>query len=114
MSGFPLCWTDPYSRIVARRRKTVRLGIVEFALFQALISNSSHQLESIKIVDAVYKGVVDLPADPRSTITHSIMAMNRKLVRLQLHIVGVNKKANSFYRLPAGLAGTDAIFPAET
>jgi hypothetical protein len=93
-------WVDRHTRIVVRNRKACQLGVLQFAIFDALHRQPSHrgkQMLGSLLMDVVYRGVAS-PAG-RNTICVSVQQANRKLSRLGLKIRGVNRKQHSFYQI---------------
>lgn len=86
--------------IVVRHKRAVRLGIVQFAIFDILHRQGSLQgkyMSSRGLADEVYRGVIK--SGSQNTIHTTIVATNRKLSHLGLKIRGVNRRQNSSYQI---------------
>lgn len=98
MGDVILAWVDRKQCIVVRNRRAVRLGLVQFAIFDAL-HRARQSLSADQLRNVVYAGVKDpaLPGNLHAVIHYA----NRKLEHLGLKIRGTNRKQNSFYQIVA-------------
>jgi hypothetical protein len=93
-------WVDRHTGIVVRNHRAVRLGIVQFAVFDVLHKQGTlkgKKLSTRGLADEIYRGVKD--GGTQTTMHTTIVAINRKLSHLNLRIRGVNRGANSFYQI---------------
>src|ERR1700733_10931546 len=96
------CWVDRRTCIVVRNKRAVSLGLVQFAIFEALHRQSRQPGEPKKLTgdslaDIVYNGASN--PSTRNTIHSTVQAINPKIQHLGLKIRGVNRKQNSFYEI---------------
>jgi len=93
---------DRHTRVVIRRRRAAPLGIIGFAIFNALTSSQNRKARALltrELIDEVYRGVSNPPEDPANVLRVSKQSANRSLKRLGLRIEAVNRRHNSFWRL---------------
>lgn len=100
-------WVDRRTSIVVHNRRAVRLGLIQFAIFDAIHRRRDRdgQMTGNQLRDLIYHGVGNPPQN--KAFTASIHYLNRKLSHVGLRVRGVNRGRNSFYqivRLPEKIA----------
>ena len=94
------CWVDRHSCIVVRNKKAVQLGLIQFAIFEALHSVKPHEgkkLNARRLADIVYNGAIN--PSTAETMRVCIYNANKKLAHIRLKIRSVERKSHSFYQI---------------
>ena len=96
------CWVDRRTCIVVRNKRAVSLGLVQFAIFEALHKAGQHsgrdkKLQADHLADIAYNGAKN--PSTRHTMHACIYYANVKLAHLGLKIRSTNRKQNSFYEI---------------
>lgn len=93
-------YVDRRTCIVMRYNKAVKLGVVQFAIFDALHrlgTKEGKQMPSADLCDEVYRGARN--PSTMNTIHACVSSMNRKLQHVGLKVRGVNRREHSFYQI---------------
>ena len=94
------CWVDRHSCIVVRNKKAVQLGLIQFAIFNALHSVKPHEgkkLNARHLADIIYRGAIN--PSTSQTIRVCIYHANKKLAHIGLCIRCIKRKSHSFYQI---------------
>jgi hypothetical protein len=98
-------WVDRKTRVVVRHRRAVPLTIVEFTILDALhrrrgTERRPHKAMLVReLVDEVYRGVSDPPANPHASVNVIVGRINAKLRHVMIRVRGRRRQRNSTYQL---------------
>jgi hypothetical protein len=94
-----ICCIDRQTCIVIRNKRAVRLGYIQFNIFQQLheAKKGDKKVMANALFDSIYGGAKNPPN--RCTLAAICWLMNKRLRHIGLKVRGVNRRQNSFYQL---------------